>query len=430
MILKIFLLSFFLLNIGFSQFQKPPWRVIANPVDNLLKSVQFINQDTGWAAGEGGTIIKTTDGGINWEVQNSNVESFIVDIFFLNENLGWALTIRQLVPFGTTILHTTNGGDDWIAEDFPQQSVIMNTIFFFDSLNGLIGGKNISKTTDGGQTWEVTNIDSSFVSGLPVYNFSFFSRDFGYACGGFIDLAGVIWKTTNGGSNWTAEGVSPDQVFCMSVIDSTHALCLSGDPEGFFGTGLITTTDAGISWSYEELPFFGLSFSIGFRTNLDAWSASGFQFIHSKNGGETWTVEPTPNQSVIYALDFVNNQTGYAVGDSGTVLKFVPPPVNVDVVSAEVTNFVLDQNYPNPFNPITKIKYSVPSVVSIGGRNLLVALKVYDVLGKEITTLVDEYKNPGDYEIDFDGSNLPGGIYFYQLKTGGYSQTKKMVLLK
>ena len=133
---------------------------------------------------------------------------------------------------------------------------------------------------------------------------------------------------------------------------------------------------------------------------------------------------------MIYALDFVNNQTGYAVGDSGTVLKFVPPPVNVDVVSAEVTNFVLDQNYPNPFNPITKIKYSVPSVVSIGERNLLVALKVYDVLGKEITTLVDEYKNPGDYEIDFDGSNLPGGIYFYQLKTGGYSQTKKMVMLK
>ncbi len=339
MIFKTFLISIFSLCLGFSQNQRPPWKIVANPVDKLLRSVQFINQDTGWAAGEGGTIIKTTDGGINWVVQNTNVQTFIVDLFFLNKNLGWALTIRQLVPFGTTVLHTTNGGDDWIAEDFPQQSVIMNTIFFFDSLNGLIGGKNISKTTDGGQTWEVTNIDSSFVSGLPVYNFNFYSRDFGYACGGFIDLAGVIWKTTDGGNNWAATGVSPDQVYCMSVIDSLNAVCLSGDPEGFFGTGLITTSDAGVNWSYEELPFFGLSFSIGFRTHFDVWSASGFQFIHSKDGGATWSVEPTPERSVVYALDFVNNQTGFAVGDSGVVLKFVPPPLSVDYLPSRINIF-------------------------------------------------------------------------------------------
>ena len=427
MAIKIILISLFSICLGYSQNQRPPWKVIADPVDKLLKSVQFINQDTGWAAGEGGTIIKTTDGGISWEIQNTNVETFIVDLFFLDENLGWALTIRQLVPFGTTILHTTNGGDDWIAEDFPQQSVIMNTIFFFDSLNGLIGGRNISKTTDGGQTWQITNIDSNMVSGLPVYKFNFYSRDFGYACGGFIDLAGVIWKTTDGGNNWTATGVSPDQVFCMSVIDSMNAVCLSGDPEGFFGTGLITTTDAGENWLYNELPFYGLSFSIGFRTGLDVWSASGFQFLHSKDGGATWSTEYTPNETVIYALDFINDQTGYAVGDSGVVLKFVPPPASVDDAPSEITNFVLEQNYPNPFNPATKIKYSIPSVGT--QRAVSIQLKIYDVLGKEITTLVNEYKTPGEYEIDFDGSNLPGGIYFYQLKTGNYSQTRKMVLL-
>lgn len=428
MIFKIFFISIFSICLGFSQNQRPPWIIKAKPVDKLLKSVQFINQDTGWAAGEGGTIIKTTDGGINWEVQNTNVETFIVDLFFLNENLGWALTIRQIVPFGTTVLHTTNGGDDWIAEDFPQQSVIMNTIFFFDSLTGLIGGRNISKTTDGGQTWQITNIDSNMVSGLPVYKFNFYSRDFGYSCGGFIDLAGAIWKTTDGGNNWTATGVSPDQVFCISVIDSMNAVCLSGDPEGFFGTGLITTTDAGENWSYNELPFFGLSFSIGFRTELDAWSASGFQFLHSTDGGATWATESTPNETIIYALDFINDQTGYAVGDSGVVLKFVPPPASVDDASSKITNFVLEQNYPNPFNPTTKIKYAISQEVR--GKMRDVSLKVYDLLGNKVATLVDEEKPAGNYEIDFDGSNLPGGIYFYQLKAGGYSQTKKMVLLK
>ncbi len=94
-------------------------------------------------------------------------------------------------------------------------------------------------------------------------------------------------------------------------------------------------------------------------------------------------------------------------------------------VSADLIpkNFSLTQNYPNPFNPVTSIQYSVSS-------NQFVSIKVYDIVGHEIATLVNEKKQPGNYEVQFNASSFPSGIYIYNLVTEGYSSTKKMVLLK
>ena len=112
--------------------------------------------------------------------------------------------------------------------------------------------------------------------------------------------------------------------------------------------------------------------------------------------------------------------------------------------------FLLSQNYPNPFNPTTTIKYEIPDVSDlrtgvdhyIPGSNRLqsgrhmslqaiyVKLCIYDILGREIKTVVDEYQNPGYYEIQFNGVNLPSGVYYYRLETGGLVQTRRMVLLK
>ncbi len=95
--------------------------------------------------------------------------------------------------------------------------------------------------------------------------------------------------------------------------------------------------------------------------------------------------------------------------------------------------FTLSQNYPNPFNPTTIIKYSIPSELSPlpgGVRGGLVTLKVYDILGREISTLVNKNQKPGNYEVEFNGSKLASGIYFYRLKAGNYIATKKFVLLK
>lgn len=90
--------------------------------------------------------------------------------------------------------------------------------------------------------------------------------------------------------------------------------------------------------------------------------------------------------------------------------------------------FSLDQNYPNPFNPTTKIRFSVPSKVK--GQKSKVELKVYDLLGNEVATLVNEEKSPGVYEIEFDGSLLTSGIYFYKLIAGEFNSVKKMILIK
>jgi len=103
------------------------------------------------------------------------------------------------------------------------------------------------------------------------------------------------------------------------------------------------------------------------------------------------------------------------------------------------TEFRLEQNYPNPFNPVTKIRFVIPNEVRnlkdfssqvSRNDNALVTLKVYDVLGKEVATLVNEEKPAGSYEVDFNASNLSSGVYFYQLKSGSFAQTNKMILLR
>jgi hypothetical protein len=99
-----------------------------------------------------------------------------------------------------------------------------------------------------------------------------------------------------------------------------------------------------------------------------------------------------------------------------------------DQVSQE---FILEQNYPNPFNPTTTIEYSIsPHSSSLQGAGVLVSLKVYDILGKEVATLINRMQKSGNYKVEFDASNLSSGIYFYRISFGNFTETKRMVLLK
>jgi hypothetical protein len=92
-------------------------------------------------------------------------------------------------------------------------------------------------------------------------------------------------------------------------------------------------------------------------------------------------------------------------------------------------SFSLSQNYPNPFNPTTKIKFTIPSVET-SQRDVFTTLKVYDILGNEVATLVNEEKPAGSYEIDFDGTKISSGVYIYKLQAGLFTDAKKMILLK
>jgi photosystem II stability/assembly factor-like uncharacterized protein len=438
--IKFFCVTFLLFilpglgRISFAQIQ--PWVKLQSPVNLTLRKLSFVDSLTGWATGEAGTIIRTTDGGTSWEIQNSTVQTFITDIFFLDRNFGWATTIEDVFPFKSIILKTTNGGENWYTAYFPDSTEFIRTIYFLDTLNGFVGGSNISFTTDGGNNWLESEVDSNFVSNYPVYNFDFYNNQFGYACGGRIDRAGVIWRTTNYGLNWTAQGVSADEVFDLFIFDSLNALTLSGDPEGLFLMADIKTTDAGITWGNDSLSVFGLSFAIDFRTYYEGWSASGYKFLLTTNRGEIWNEFGTPDSSVVYDLQFTDPRNGYAVGDDGVILKLDPTLVGVEDKSFQPDKIILYQNYPNPFNPSTRIGFHI---VWAG----FVSLKIYDLLGNEVAILVNEEKFPGKYEVEFNiaqinklnngvfsGNGYGSGVYFYQLRVGEFVQTKKMVYLK
>ncbi|MBK9096805.1 MAG: T9SS type A sorting domain-containing protein [bacterium] len=418
----------------FSFAQTQPWKKLQSPVTGTLRFLSFADSLNGWAAGEAGTIIRTADGGDSWEIQNSTLQTFIMDIFFADKNYGWALTIRDVFPFNSVLLKTTDGGNEWVANNLPDSLGIVRTIFFFDSLSGFAGGSDILYTSDGGDTWTEVEIDSNMVSDFPIHKFKFFNRQFGYACGGRIDVAGVVWKTTNYGLNWVARGISVDEIFDIFILDSLNAITLSGDPEGFFPIANIKTTDAGETWNFQELSFFGLSFAIDFRTYNEGWSASGYKFLRTTDHGNSWNEFETPDSTTIYDLQFTDARNGFAAGENGTIIKYTSPP---DTSIYTPNEIVLNQNFPNPFHSKTLISYELP-------ENGEIILKIFDILGKEVAVLVNDYKPAGKYEIEFDAHshsgdvrNLPAGrqglasgIYFYQMRVGEFVQTKKMVYLK
>jgi hypothetical protein len=124
----------------------------------------------------------------------------------------------------------------------------------------------------------------------------------------------------------------------------------------------------------------------------------------------------------------VNDQVGWGSQyGSNVVYKYVGPriisSVEEEIIDLLPTGYSLSQNYPNPFNPSTKIKYSIPQTSNV-------VIKVFDVLGNEVATLMDEEKYIGTYELTWNAENLPSGVYFYQLKAGDFISTKKMILIK
>jgi hypothetical protein len=154
--------------------------------------------------------------------------------------------------------------------------------------------------------------------------------------------------------------------------------------------------------------------------------------LRTTNGGEDWKLHRYDmNSAGLRSVHFVDTNTGWAVGGrgvygNGTILHTTNGGLSsvvenkLDEIPRE---FSLLQNFPNPFNPSTKIRYSI-------AQQSNVLIRVFDILGNEIETLVNEEKTTGIYEITWYAENLPSGIYFYRLQAGSFNKTKKMLLLK
>ena len=406
------------------------WREVPPPTTKSLSKLSFLDSLRGWVAGFDGTILRTTNGGLSWQAQNAGVTNHVHDIFMLNERLGWALAFQNYLDtntwYGTQILRTTDGGETWTHRDYPIAGEFFNTILFRDSLRGWIAGEygHMVRTTDAGASWIPVEVDSSDFSRWRLLNIQFFTPRYGFASGGHIDIIGVVWRTTNGGVRWTPEPVSPEPVHALHMIDSLNILGISGDVD--YGASTIRTTDGGESWRYTYLDIFGEPLALSFRTRSEGWVPLGFvgRLMYTLDTGATWSVVDVPKRRPMHDLAFTDSLTGYAVGDSGMILKFHPSFVPVgEHPPVPTSSFALLQNYPNPFNPTTKIEFRI-------ANREFVSLSVYDVLGREVATLVNEVKQPGEYAVQFDASTFAGGVYFYRLHAGSFVQTKKLCLIR
>jgi hypothetical protein len=159
-------------------------------------------------------------------------------------------------------------------------------------------------------------------------------------------------------------------------------------------------------------------------TNSSQFRVNSFTYpIYLVSDSITLDISFIPDTNIIYydTVFISNNSTTplYIISVNGKGVFLA----NVNIQNGEITAYELFDNYPNPFNPTTKIKYQLPELSKV-------KLTVYDVLGREVKILVNEEKPAGNYEVEFDGTNLPSGIYFYRIETSKFSDTKKFVLLK
>ena len=158
----------------------------------------------------------------------------------------------------------------------------------------------------------------------------------------------------------------------------------------------------------------------------NGWGAGGLSngIFRTNDGGITWGQRVSNINEYARFYSPKNNSNIYLFGLNDTIYTY---KAIVDINNSETnlppTEFVLYQNYPNPFNPSTAIKYTIP-------KQSNVSLKVFDILGDELSTLIDGEQSEGNYDIMFDASEFPSGIYFYRLNAGEFAETKKMLIIK
>jgi hypothetical protein len=191
----------------------------------------------------------------------------------------------------------------------------------------------------------------------------------------------------------------------------------------------VTQQPTRVDLSWERIgPWYQPHFYIFRKLGLPS-DPTSYSFV----GMVSYTMTTFSDTSVIIDNNYTYqiNNGPYPNGFSNEATAYIPDiPTSSSSEITFLSEFYLEQNYPNPFNPITKIKYSIPSVETHRDASLQVKMTVFDILGNEVAGLVNDNKHSGTYEVEFNGTNLPSGIYFYQLKTGSFIETKKMILLK
>lgn len=464
------------------------------PTGNYSLSTIFMEDlQSGWAASGrdngSGRILHTTDSGINWIRLTHPAPTPV----YWGEIAKVGNSIWFAGAYGSSDLHgiimkTSDMGQSWQLTLFPSVSGF-GGITVFDSLNFIVSGSEglLDRTTDGGNSWIAANIDLGF----QVDNVAFVNGEIGYALMTDIDHLPIdshLYITSDGGLSWNlqfswqAEGWKPG----LSVVPNTDQVFVGGDLGSI--NGIIKSTNSGITWDtilqnstnynpvYIKTPdenhgWAVCLFSVIYRYDYESPPPTNHAPIFTGSWPDTVSVFTDSSYNWNFEFQDVDDDTLWTIpGDIGvpglTALENSTPgigtvvanitgqPISLGLHTAtiqvrdnnsaigqlqfmvEVNNvtivretppvfstFLLLPNYPNPFNPNTTIEFSIPQTTNVN-------LKIFNLLGQELITLLDEIREVGTYRINFDAKELNSGMYFYTLEAGGYKETRKMILIK
>lgn len=381
--------------------------------NELFNSVKFFNSNTGIISSQG-KILRTSNCGNNWYVVYSNPYNLNTINIFDN---GHAYTAGSNI-----FLKSTDFGETW---NIVTNSIVWGSypsISFINEANGLLLGHDANpwndyklwKTTNGGISWMIIN---NLVSG-SARNVKMIDEMVYYIVGT------NVFKTSNGGNNWYMMDLPSNYKYGIYFFNADTGII------GGVG-GTFRTSNGGINWtqvyynngaSIQNFDFINPNIGIGV-----GYSYSDTRMIKTTNGGISWIPIQGITANENTSIEMIDEDTIYVVGYGGLIIKTTNGGnriIGINQLSENNPNKIfLSQNYPNPFNPATNIKFDIP-------RRSNVKISIYDILGKEISVLVDEELNQGTFEVNWDASNFPSGVYFYKIEIGEFSESKKMILIK
>ena len=284
------------------------------------------------------------------------------------------------------------------------------------------GNGGVFRSTDDGVTWTTLWRTSLMVSCIAADSSGSIHAGTGDA--GFFRSTdgGGSWLQIANGLPWATPCVFDLEVnasgHLFSAVDSVNAL----DETPVTG-GVFRSTDHGASWvnvsmGLTDTRVVSLSVSPNGHLFAGTWGGGAFR---STDSGASWA-EHGLTGLVVRTLAAGPEGSVYAA-TSGGVFRSITPTLDVETAAETPTSFGLAQNYPNPFNPSTNIKYALP-------RASEVRLSVHDLLGREVSVLVNERKDAGVHEARFDASGLSSGVYLYRLTAGSVVQSRKLVVLR
>ena len=443
------------------------WQVVhSGPTSIFLNAVSIItgnNDIYAYAVGESGLFIYTADGGANWLTfsHDESDQAWFNGVSFFSPNAGWAVGahgdypqhgfIFKYSPYGWTpqrtswtepfydvaavdsltayaagggggIFITTDGGDNWMPQ-FAGVTWDFGRIKFIDHDLGFAMGGDILSTTNGGMTW-VQHIlpHDSFTYPMPL------DMDFVDAMNGWVvgigaygeDCGdGYIIHTTDGGNNWSEQYTCGDS--CLNACDFVDAM--TGWVVGTNGL-VLKTSDGGASWIPQYTGVLWELSAVSFPDPLHGYVISGGSYLFTSDGGVNWYAGSTPASNYLSQIMFLDATHGWAVGGIGTILSYhgLPESVNPSSSAQPPESYSLFA-YPNPFNPVATLEFNL----STAGK---VRLGIYDITGRLVEMLGNQFYPQGINEIEFNGERLPSGIYFAQMRAGNVTKTTKLVLIR